>query len=57
MSVTYGFKVYGKWYDIIYRLEMSESQAHICWIERSSPLFTLARLSLVWSSFVRNIAY
>jgi len=55
MSMTYGFKVYAKWLAMIYPLEVSESQAHICNIERSSSLLTHAQLSLIWPLFMRNI--
>jgi len=47
MSMTYGYKVYTKLLEIIDPLQMVESQAHICGIERSSPLFIHARSSLV----------
>jgi len=57
MSVTHGFKVYTKWLDIIYPLQMPESQAHISRIERPSSVLTHVKLSLVWTFFLRNIAY
>ena len=57
MSMTYGFKVYTKWLEIIYTLEMVESEAHICKIEQSSSLLTYAKYSVVWPLFLRNITY